>query len=660
MGYDKIKDLFVSGTRVFLKYPTLSILVSLVALVTTLFSQPFFLFVVELGNKGLSTGFTLSLFIISIALVVLSFFVRFILVKTALLLTAENQSVSVSELMKCSKHFWKYAVALVLLTGIIIAGMTLLIIPGIIFGIGFFFFGFVIADTGAGPVQSLRESWRITKGKKAQLFALMVSLAVFNVLGFLFFGFGLLFTIAVSYFILASTYRRLSSDSAAVPGGILGNQKPLINSTASLDKTALAVLLIISLLSWSGFGLPIGIGLGDPSVVYAAGEGGNVGSGEHGDTPGAVGYSPAIGPATDVGYAPGFGQPSTPAAATPSTDETMAADNPAPAETFSFSIGIVGTVLSALFGPLGTLAAIGLGLMGFPDVGVNVSVNTNTGEVGVSFGMTTAQGLGTQAASAAMGIASDALGTIGIGAPPGASIQGGTDGAVGPSGDDPGAASGSSGASDGGQGPAILSQQVVVNSQTGNNLAGLSCSDPAYPQLCGTSASNASCIPSTSVCCTSVGYSDRYCPANNFCTTGGRCESSTGGRNCVASYNSACQSSANSCGMTNNGFTSCDGSCQAVTPADSSCPTPGITLTQTPSFVNIGNACAVVWSTINSTACSLVNMNTGATAASGKNGNYVTPPMTAQIDFRLNCNNATVVTGQASISCRINPAFQEQ
>lgn len=677
MGYDKIKDFFISGAKVFLKYPLFSVFVSLLAIAAAVLSQSlFFAFVAELGRKGLSAGVALSLFSISTALVAASFFVRFLLIRAALFLTEENRSFSVSSFLECSKHFWKYVATLFILVSIVFVGAMFLIVPGIIFGVGFFFFGFIIADTGAGPIQALRESWRITRGKKLQLFALLVSLAIFNVLGLLFLGFGLLFTIAVSYFVLANAYRRLSSDSVAAPGNVSGELKPLISNTASSDKTALAVLLIASLLSWNGLGLFLGPAgfertadrIGGISIAYAGGDStGGEGSGEHGDTPGAVGYSPAMGEATNVGYAPGFGQPSVAPAATPSSDETMDADNPAPDPTFSFSVGIVATVLSAVFGPIGALAAIGLGLMGAPDIGVNVSVNTNTGEVDATLGMTTAPGLGTQAVGAALGVASDAVsnavGNLGVttgqegdfGSPPGDTTLAGDSGNDSLGG--PGSAPGSSGGADGGQGPAVLSQQVVVNSQTGS-LAGLSC--PAdSPQLCGTSASNASCIPATAVCCTSVGYADRYCPANNFCTTDGRCESSTGGRNCAAGYNSACQSPANSCGMTNSGFTSCNGSCQAVTPADSSCPTPGITLTQTPSFVNVGNACAVVWSTTNTTACNLVNMNTGATAASGKNGTYITPPMTAQIDFRLNCQNGIVVSNHADVSCRINPAFIE-
>src|SRR3989344_5592719 len=197
-------------------------------------------------------------------------------------------------------------------------------------------------------------------------------------------------------------------------------------------------------------------------------------------------------------------------------------------------------------------------------------------------------------------------------------------------------------------------QQIVVPSQ--GEGGGLSCTNPDYPQLCGIT----SCITGGAPCCSSVGFADRYCPSGSFCTIDGQCESTSGGQNCSASYNQACQSAANSCGMKNNGFNSCTGSCQAVTPPDSSCATPGITLTQTPAFVNPGEVCQIVWATTNTTACALVNVNTGATVSSGLNKTYLTPPISAQTDFRLNCKNGTVVSAEASISCRINPGFEEE
>ncbi len=213
----------------------------------------------------------------------------------------------------------------------------------------------------------------------------------------------------------------------------------------------------------------------------------------------------------------------------------------------------------------------------------------------------------------------------------------------------------------GGGGQGAVPQATAVSSQSTNaSVASTGSSNtpvcPAdYPQLCGTL-----CIPAGAACCASAGYADRYCATGNFCRTDGQCEATSGGQNCSANYNSACQAPVNSCGMTNTGFNSCTGSCQAVTPADSSCPVPNITLTKSPLlFVNSGDTCTLTWTTTNTTSCALVNLNTGATVASGKNGTYATPPMTAQIDFRLNCQNGAIVANSANVSCSLNPAFEE-
>ena len=49
-------------------------------------------------------------------------------------------------------------------------GCLLLIVPGVILMLGWSFFMFLIVDKGCGPIEALKESWRITDGEKGPLF----------------------------------------------------------------------------------------------------------------------------------------------------------------------------------------------------------------------------------------------------------------------------------------------------------------------------------------------------------------------------------------------------------------------------------------------------------------------------------------------------------
>ena len=54
----------------------------------------------------------------------------------------------------------------------LIGGLILLIIPGIIFALMFWFAGYLVMDKNLGPVEAIRESARITNGHKWELFLL--------------------------------------------------------------------------------------------------------------------------------------------------------------------------------------------------------------------------------------------------------------------------------------------------------------------------------------------------------------------------------------------------------------------------------------------------------------------------------------------------------
>jgi len=65
---------------------------------------------------------------------------------------------------------------------IVVAGIFLLIIPGIIFAIKLIFVPFLVMDKNLDPVEAVKESWRMTKGYGWTIFA-MAFVSIFIIFG---------------------------------------------------------------------------------------------------------------------------------------------------------------------------------------------------------------------------------------------------------------------------------------------------------------------------------------------------------------------------------------------------------------------------------------------------------------------------------------------
>ena len=72
------------------------------------------------------------------------------------------------------------------------------------------FYKFLIVDKGdIGPIESLKESWKMTKGYAWNLFLFLILIALLNILGVILFGVGLFVTIPISLLSYAILYRKL-------------------------------------------------------------------------------------------------------------------------------------------------------------------------------------------------------------------------------------------------------------------------------------------------------------------------------------------------------------------------------------------------------------------------------------------------------------------
>jgi len=130
------------------------------------------------------------------------------LIRTSLKMCNKEKG-DIFDLFNCYPIFFKYMFAAILYGLMILGGFLLLIVPGIILAIRGGMYQFLIIDKGLGPIESIKESLRITKGSGWDLFSLYCILLGINILGILALFLGLFVTVPVTMVATAFVYRKL-------------------------------------------------------------------------------------------------------------------------------------------------------------------------------------------------------------------------------------------------------------------------------------------------------------------------------------------------------------------------------------------------------------------------------------------------------------------
>jgi uncharacterized membrane protein len=103
-----------------------------------------------------------------------------------------------------------------LLAGLGILGGTILcVVPGIILALGWTFWSQFVVDKGRFAADALGESWRLTKGHRANLFLFMLLMFAVNLLGLLCCCVGVFVTSAMTSLATAWIYLRLTGQRTA-------------------------------------------------------------------------------------------------------------------------------------------------------------------------------------------------------------------------------------------------------------------------------------------------------------------------------------------------------------------------------------------------------------------------------------------------------------
>ena len=169
----------------------------------------FFSFFTDLFNDAqiysLSVLFNIGSFIVSI---VSSIFA----VKIGLRLYNNEKIGSYDFLAFNLSTFFKFLLAYILYTIMILIGVILLIVPGVYLAIKYQFFQFLIVDKNMDVIESFKESGRITNGSKWNLFVLALIFLVIVAIGALALLVGLFVAIPIIMVAWAYVYKKLSSE----------------------------------------------------------------------------------------------------------------------------------------------------------------------------------------------------------------------------------------------------------------------------------------------------------------------------------------------------------------------------------------------------------------------------------------------------------------
>ena len=149
------------------------------------------------------------------AAVHLTFFIVFASIEVGLMricLALHNgEQVSFSDTFSNIRLSARFLVGQLLYVTMVLAGLLLLILPGIYLGLRYSLFGFSLASGDTGLIASFQESARLGKDAGALLFTFFAFLFLLNLLGASLLGLGLIVTVPLSVLMTVSVVRQLGA-----------------------------------------------------------------------------------------------------------------------------------------------------------------------------------------------------------------------------------------------------------------------------------------------------------------------------------------------------------------------------------------------------------------------------------------------------------------
>lgn len=136
-------------------------------------------------------------------------------VSFAYLKAARGDRLEVKDMFDVFQNYLNAILAHLLVTVIIAIGIVLLIIPGIIFACKLAFVPYLIVERKMEAIAAVKESWRMTRGYAAEVFAIGLLAIPIAIAGLLCFGVGIIIAIMWIGLAFASLYHAVSISRAA-------------------------------------------------------------------------------------------------------------------------------------------------------------------------------------------------------------------------------------------------------------------------------------------------------------------------------------------------------------------------------------------------------------------------------------------------------------
>jgi len=133
------------------------------------------------------------------------------------LLLIDDRETEVTDLINNLDIFLSYFVATIIYMAAVLVGVILLVIPGIIVGVRLQFYPYYIIEEKDNAFVALQKSFEDTKELTLELVLFGLAVFALNLLGFLFFGVGIIFTYPVTQLATAVIYKGLIVDADRIP-----------------------------------------------------------------------------------------------------------------------------------------------------------------------------------------------------------------------------------------------------------------------------------------------------------------------------------------------------------------------------------------------------------------------------------------------------------
>lgn len=124
----------------------------------------------------------------------------------------DGEKPRVGELFSQVDKWLRFFLAAVLYVLVVLVGLILCVIPGIYWGIKYYFFAYYIVEKDMGIIESFKASGDLTLESKLDLFLLWILLGLINMAGALCLLVGLFVTIPLTLMATVFVYRGLEGD----------------------------------------------------------------------------------------------------------------------------------------------------------------------------------------------------------------------------------------------------------------------------------------------------------------------------------------------------------------------------------------------------------------------------------------------------------------